>query len=41
MGRAKAQELIQAAQAALQTLPATPARDELHALADYVLERDH
>ena len=41
VGRAKAQELIQAAQAALQTLPATSARDELHALADYVLERDH
>ena len=41
VGRAKAQELIQTAQAALQVLPDTPARAELHALADYVLERDH
>ncbi len=41
VGRAKAQELIQTAQAALQGLPPSAARDELHALADYVLERDH
>ena len=41
MGRAKAQELIRAAQAALDALPASSARDELHALGNYVLERDH
>ncbi|MEW6581096.1 MAG: polyprenyl synthetase family protein [Chloroflexota bacterium] len=41
MGRAKARELVERALTNLETLPPSPARDELRALARQVVTRDH